>query len=158
MNKLVNKAGYLLGIKDGESFYLEKATWDCDWYWGFGYVESYRGKGTSDRAWRGHQHFDTLFLKPAKFVEGFKASFDETPLSDKEIWKLLELMKSFYIARQYSDMLHTGGAHISSSPVKDTISSEAEYKRINEVVIPAICEQVYKLLSEEEEVNEDEEV
>ena len=52
----------------------------------------------------------------------------------------------------HSDMLHTGGAHISSNPVKDAISSEAEYKRINEVVIPAICEQVYKLLSEEEEV------
>ena len=150
MNKLVNKAGYLLGTKDGETYYLEKASWDCDWYWGFGYVKAYHGKCTSDKAWRGHQHFDTLFLGTGKCVEGFKSFFDETPLTDREIWTLLELMQSFYIARRYSDMLCVHSAHITVNPAKDSIVNDAEYERINKEMIPAICEQVYKLLGEVE--------
>ena len=31
---------YLLGInQENEKVWLEKPSWDCDWYWGFGYVE-----------------------------------------------------------------------------------------------------------------------
>ena len=33
---------YLLGSdKDGVKYWLEEASWDCGWYWGFGYVETY---------------------------------------------------------------------------------------------------------------------
>lgn len=145
------KKHFLLGIKDGYRYYLEEASWDCDWYWGLGYVESYRGKGTSNRSWRGHEHFDTLFIKPCKFVDGFKEFFDEVTLTDKEIWTLLELMQSAYISRKYSDMLHTGGAHITTNPAKETINCEDEYKRINEKVIPQIMNEVYELLSKEVE-------
>lgn len=140
------KYQFLLGVKDGETYWLEKASWDCDWYWGLGYVESYRGHGRSDKSWRGHTHFDSLFLRPAKFVDGFKEFFDDTPLTDKEIWTLLELMQSAYTARRYSDMLHTGGAHITTNPARDIIHDNAEYKRINKKVIPSIMNEVYKLL------------
>lgn len=136
----------LLGIRNGETYWLEKASWDCDWYWGLGYVESYRGHGRSDKSWRGHQHFDSLFLKPAEFVDGYKKFFEETTLTDKEIWTLLELMQSAYIARRYSDMLHTGGAHITGNPAKENIQNMAEYERINKQVIPSIMNEVYKLL------------
>lgn len=156
MEKLVReingKKNYLLGTKDGDTYYLEEAHWECDWYWGLGYVESYIGRGTSDRSWRSHRHFDTLFLEPAKFKEGFRNFFDETvDLTDNEIWKLLELMKSAYLAREYSDMIYRGGAHYTSNPCKETIKDEAEYKRINEVVIPSIMNKVYELLTPEED-------
>ena len=39
----------------GENIYLRKHTFDCGWYWGFGYVGNYRC----------HHHFET-FLKDAK--------------------------------------------------------------------------------------------
>lgn len=149
MNKLVNKAGYLLGTKDGESFYLEKASWDCNWYWGLGYVESYRGKDTSDRSWRSHQHFDTLFLQNRMYADGFRDFFDDTPLSNEEIWKLLELMKSAYIAREYSDMIYRGGAHYTENPCNEIIKNDIEYDRINRVVIPSIMNRVYELLTPE---------
>ena len=35
--RIINKFGkhYLLGInRDGEYVWLEKESWDCDWYWG----------------------------------------------------------------------------------------------------------------------------
>ena len=148
VRKVNGRYQLLLGIRNGESYWLEKAIWDCDWYWGIGYVESYRGKGRSDKSWRGHNHFDSMFLKPAKFVDGYKDFFDEVTLTDDEIWRLLELMQSAYICRRYSDMLHSGGAHITSNPAKEIIQNEAEYERINKEVIPSILEAIYKLLSE----------
>ena len=144
--KVNGKYQFLLGKKDGNTYWLQKASFDCDWYWGIGYVESYRGHGSSDRSWRSHQHFDGLFLKPAKFVEGFKEFFDETPFTDSEIWQILELMQSAYTCRKYSDMLHSGGAHITSNPVTYIIYNKAEYDRINNQVIPSIMNEVYKLL------------
>ncbi len=43
MDHAFNKDVYLLG-KDSEgiSYWLEAPSWDCGWYWGFGYVETYR--------------------------------------------------------------------------------------------------------------------
>lgn len=136
---------FLLGKKDGNYYWLEKASWDCDWYWALGYVESYRGHVRADKSWRGHEHFNGLFLKTANFVDGYKEFFDEQPFTDKEIWTLLELMQSAYTARKYSDMLHTGGAHITSNPAKESIQNMAEYERINKKVIPSIMNEVYKL-------------
>ena len=146
VRKVNGKYQFLLGKKDGELYWLERASWDCDWYWGLGYVESYRGKGRSDRSWSAHQHFDGLFLKSAKFVDGYKEFFEETTLTDKDTWTLLELMQSAYTARKYSDMLHTGGAHITSNPVWYVLHDDAEYERINKKVIPSIMNEVYKLL------------
>ena len=55
-------------------------------------------------------------------------------------------MQSAYTARKYSDMLHTGGAHITSNPVWYVLHDDAEYERINKKVIPSIMNEVYKLL------------
>lgn len=143
---------YLLGKgKDGNNYWLEEGSWDCDWYWGFGYVETY-GKDSS------HQHFNGLFLKKnvADSLDSFQNFFEETPLSDKEIWTLLETMKSFYIAKEYAEMVHRGGSHISNNPVKDLIKNEEEYNRINKVVIPALMEEVYCLLGKERELVKEE--
>ena len=43
--KIVHAFGdayYLLGKdEDGVKWYLRKPTWDCGWYWGFGYLDSF---------------------------------------------------------------------------------------------------------------------
>lgn len=151
MNKEARKVNgkwqFLLGMKDGESYWLEQASFDCDWYWGLGYVESYRGMGSSDKSWRGHQHFNGLFLKgPSDCKTMFDSFFDETPFTDDEIWQILELMQSAYTCRKYSDMLHTGGSHITSKVKVDLIKNDAEYGRLNNAVIPTIMNEVYKIL------------
>ena len=56
-------------------------------------------------------------------------------------------MKSFYIAEEYSEMLYRGGAHYMANPISDIIKNEAEYKRINEKVIPEIMKELYKILA-----------
>lgn len=139
------KDTYLLGRgKDGDYYWLEQGKWDCDWYWGVGYVETYTNKQNPSIAKdiESHQHFDSLFPT----YDAFNEFFEETVLNDKEVWKLLELMKSIYIARRYSDMLHIGGAHYSTNPNKEDIKNDNEYNRINKIVIPKLLESVYSLL------------
>ena len=39
IKKIFNKKNYLLGInKEGHKVCLEERAFDCDWYWGIGYV------------------------------------------------------------------------------------------------------------------------
>lgn len=138
------KKQYLLGRDSVGKVWLEEARWDCGWYWGLGYVKMF-GKHEC------HTHFDSQFFNSGKNgYDRFKEIMTETTLSDKELWQLLELMKSAYLARNYSDMLYIGGAHYTENPCKETIKNEAEYKRINEEVIPAIMNKVYELLTPEE--------
>lgn len=141
---------YLLGTDaNGVKYWLEQAKFDCDWYWGGGYVETYTNNNRPERARdiNSHQHFDGLFFKGnTDGHTAYKAFFTETPFTDSEIWKICELMKSFYIAREYSDMIYRGGAHYTKNPAKETIKNETEYKRINETVIPSIMQELYKIL------------
>ena len=142
---------YLLGRdKDGRNHYLQKAEFDCDWYWGGGYIETYTDNENPELAddIETHTHFDSLFFNnPRKnAMDSFKEYFPETPFTDSEIWDICELMKTFYIAREYSDMLHLGGAHYTINKARKVIKNEAEYKRINETVIPEIMNELHKIL------------
>lgn len=158
---VINKFGhtcYFLGRdKYGKNYFLQNAKFDCGWYWGGGYVETYTNNKNPERAKdiEMHTHFDSLFFNnPRKNAfNGFKEYFPETPFTDSEIWKICELMKAFYIARNYSDMLYTGGAHYTSNPAAEIIKSEIEYKRINETVIPEIMNELYKILGNTEKEN-----
>lgn len=145
--KVNGKYQFLLGKKNGELYWLEQASFDCEWYWGLGYVESYRGRGRGDKSWSGHQHFNGLFFNgPSDCKTMFDRFFEETPFTDNEIWQILELMQSAYTCRRYSDMLHMGGSHITSRVKVDLIKNDAEYGRLNNAVIPTIMNEVYKLM------------
>lgn len=151
------KTYYYIGQdENGQKMYLEKATWDCNWYWGIGYIESFTNNRNPElsRDISMHTHFDCLMEEQAKnrfyHIDAFKTVFPVNPFTDSEIWKIIELMKSAYTARQYSDMLYTGGSHITGNPAKDIIQNETEYKRINDIVIPGIMENLYKIMTETE--------
>lgn len=144
---------YLLGQDyDGINYFLEAASWNCGWYWGGGYVETYTNNRNPicPKDIASHQHFDSMFLNGnANGYDKFVGFFAKTPFTKNEIWKIMELMKSFYVARHYSDMLHTGGAHYTENPAKGKIQSKTEYDRINNKVIPSIMKELYLILGGE---------
>lgn len=144
------KKNYLLGIRkeDNKKAYLIEASWNCDWYWGFGYVETFSRFDICD-----HQHFDNLFLEKNIF-ENFINYFTKTTLNEKEIWKLLEYMKEFYILKEYAEFLQLG-ANISNKPdylkEENTIKeNKKEVERINKNLIPKLLQEIYNLLSKED--------
>lgn len=149
---VLGKDAYLLGEDDyGTKYYIVEFTWDCDWYWSGGYVQTYTNNRNPEKSKdiESHLHFDNLFFERDECgFDKFTRFFKSTPFTSDEIWDICELMKSFYICREYSDMLHRGGANYANNPVANTIKNETEYERINTEVIPAIAKELYKILEE----------
>lgn len=150
---IFGKENYLLGKDaDGTKYFLLQPSWDCEWYWGFGYVRTYTNNANPQRSkyMKSHQHFDGLFFNNSgedclRLYQRFFAP--PYVLSRNDTWKLLELMKSAYIAQKYAEMLFVGGAYLTTNPVADIIKCKEEWERINQEIIPALMGQVAQLLS-----------
>jgi hypothetical protein len=57
---------YLLGTdENGIRYWLEAASWDCGWYWGFGYIETYKNNQTPSKAqdFDSHEHANNFLSK-----------------------------------------------------------------------------------------------
>lgn len=142
---------YLLGKRkeDGKNIYLVAPSWDCNWYWGFGYIRAYTKYDIYD-----HQHFDSLFLKNDIF-DNFKNYFQETVLTNDEIWELLGYMKEFYIMQKYAELLQYGNYVTPKAKnileEKNKEANEKETERINKTILPELFKKIDKLLTESEE-------
>lgn len=136
------KKYYLLGVRkeDNKKVWLEEGSFDCDWYWGIGYVEVFNYNYTDINE---HTHFDSLFLKKDMYGS-FKDCFKDTTLSDKEVWQLLELMKITYQLKNISQIIY-----LNSSIFNEDIYKKM-YDKINNEDIPRLLEEVYKMLRGEE--------
>lgn len=136
---------YLLGADaEGTKYWLEAPSWDCDWYWGFGYVETYTNNDCPSRSRdiNSHQHFDSLFLNDSKVnaFDAFKEFFKETTLNEKEIHLLIDYMSSFYKLKDVAKTLGVGYSNMTETA-----------KEINEKILPAIFKQIDILLSDTDE-------
>ena len=111
-SKAFGKTVWLLGKdKDGISYWLEAPSWDCGWYWGFGYVETYTNNRNPEKSRdiSSHQHFNNMFLNGPKCSRDmFKEFFVETPLSDDEIWELVDYMQTFYTLKSAAELFRHG--------------------------------------------------
>ena len=144
---------YLLGADaEGTKYWLEAPSWDCDWYWGFGYVETYTNNNYPNRSRdiNSHQHFDGLFLNNSTVsaFDAFKAFFKETTLDQKEIHLLIDYMSSFYKLKDVAKTLGVGYSHMTEKAKLSEVQSTETSKEINEKILPAIFKQIDILLSD----------
>jgi hypothetical protein len=128
----------LLGKHDGQNIYLRAPSWDCGWYWGFGYL----GNKSC------HYHLDSL-MKTTDLYRGMKDHFGDSLIiqDSNELWKFCELMKTAYALKETAEVLAKGGSHYTYNPCADIIKNEAESKRINEIVLPAIFDAVWEIFT-----------
>lgn len=146
------KSKIYLGTVNNERIYLSAPSWDCGWYWGFGYLGNMNC----------HYHVDGLtkiknynFEKSVweyEFVnlyDGFKKHFGDSFIvkNDSDIWTLAELFKTWYTLKETAEVLGSGSAHMTTNPCKDIIINKDEVTRINGIVLPQIFEEIYKILS-----------
>lgn len=143
---------YLLGEdSDGIKYWLEAPSWDCGWYWGFGYVETYQNNREPSKARDidSHSHFEGLVFKngkDGKYIYHINDALPETPLTDSEAWELSDLMKRFYTLKESAAIFGRGTAHYTSNTGHDSTNKNME-KYINEVELPAIFKRVIEILS-----------
>ena len=143
---------YLLGIdEDNTKYYLQRGTFDCDWYWSGGYINTFNRTKTDISL---HTHYKAGEVNGNKFSDitgdnsGFNAIFKQTPLTDDEKWTFHELMRTFYIMQEAMELAHRGGANISSyKPLKEQIQNNDIYEYYKKL-IAQLHKELDKLLSE----------
>jgi hypothetical protein len=136
---------YKLGMGgDGTQYYLESPSWDCGWYWGFGYIQGFDGK-ISDRRHVSHEHADKFMSEWFTQFNGSKPRLTETTFTEKEGWELSELFKRFYTLKDSAEMFGHGGCHISGT--SGYLKDETLSKRINEKLIPKVTARIIEILT-----------
>jgi hypothetical protein len=138
MNKTIFNKNIYLGKVDNENIYLSVPSWDCDWYWGFGYL------GNKNC----HYHLNGL-NKNKNFFDAIKEHFGHSFIikNDTDVWLFCELIMTFYHLKETAEVLGRGGSHYTGNPLSELIKNEAEVKRINEIIMPKLFDQIYLLLT-----------
>lgn len=151
--KAFGKTIYLLGIdNEGTKYWLEEPSWDCDWYWGFGYIETYTNNDNPSMARdiTSHSHFKSMFIDGKGCIyDNFKNFFKETTLSDNEIWLLCDYMKSFYTLREMAELMHNGCSWQTEKAKLDLLNDKELENKINKVMMAALFEKIKELFVKE---------
>lgn len=128
-----------MGEHDGEAERLSAPSWNCGWYWGFGYI----GNRNLHHHIKGLTKYENINL-----FDAIKKYYGDTLTikEDTDLWTFCELMETFYALKEAAGVLGRGGSHYTTNPVADVIKSETETRRINETVMPAIFDALEDVL------------
>lgn len=128
--------------------YLRGFQWDCNWYWGGGYLEYMT---QNNRGWRMHTHFDSIFLEKKyttrkdypEYAVWLSLSdiLDNAQYTADEWWRIKDLYKQFYALRTAAETFQYGG-HCTSKGRNPAEINQDMADRINthieQVIIPEI--------------------
>ena len=151
MRTLSNYTKVIIGTVDNEKIYLSPPSWDCGWYWGFGYLGNKNCHYHVDGLTKIEKYNVDKNVFEYEFVnlyDGLKKHFGDSFIvkREKDIWTLAELFKTFYSLKETCEILGRGGSHLTTNPCADLIINKKEVERINNEVLPQIFEEIYKII------------
>lgn len=129
----------LLGSNPLEGkIYLTKPEWQCDWHWSFGWISN---KNL-------HTHLNRL--GSSNIYDNIKEFIPNVKLSDTDLGKFCELAESIYTLKKSAELFHRGSSHIVYNANYKKIMQNKEWcECINYVIIPALIDELYKVLLNE---------
>lgn len=122
-----------------EMLWLEKHSWDCDWYWGFGYI------GNKHL----HTHFDLTFLSDSQHYiasEIFEQNDTAINITDKAWWIIRDLFVQAYALSKAAAVYRYGG-HQTSEEIT-TIIQDKKMSRILNNDLEIVLNTLWNFLSE----------
>lgn len=123
----------------GRAEFLRDFSWDCNWYWGGGYI----GNNSIHHHFKGLADGENVDLHTA-----FNNYFARTQLTDNQVWRLCDLMKQFYAYKEAAECFRLGGHMCSSNERnKEEINNDLA-KTINLHIQDVIIPEVRKLLKD----------
>lgn len=145
----------LLGYRksDKTAIYLSAPSWDCEWYWGFGYLgnknEHYHLSGyANEGGWGQHRNISMYDALVADYDLSPAFGSAEPPFFQRnKLWTFCELMSTAYTLKEMAEVYNRGGSHYAKNPCQELLKNKDEYERINYVLLPAIFDEVAKLLA-----------
>ena len=140
---------YLLGKDEqGVYYWLEQPKWECDWYWGFGYIETYTNNTRPDlaRDIASHQHADRFMSEFFTEWNNSKPILKEATFTTEEGWELSELFAQFYFLREAAENFGRGKAHCANTKI-DLWKKPELVKEINETILPEVMSRILEILT-----------
>lgn len=147
------KTYYLLGKDEcGIKWYMQKATWDCGWYWGFGYLDSFTNNACPEKSKdiAGHTHLSSLMAEfNGNGFDALKNRFKECVLTDDELFEFVDYIKSGYQLKEAAELFGRGHSNYTEKAKADCLVKPDWAKEINEMMIPEINAKLEGMLSPE---------
>lgn len=141
-----NGVYYLLGQDSEETnYYLQAPSWDCEWYWGFGYITTFTNNKCPEKSRdiESHQHADKFYPE----WMGAKNSFITNPtFSVDEGWEMAELFKQFYFLKDAADHFERGKCHVADTKI-ELWKKPWLTKEINEEILPKVMNRIIEILT-----------
>lgn len=138
---------------DGARIYLTKPTWDCGWYWSFGYLGN-RNEHYHLDSYQSKDHF--LKLEDGSFkiltekrnkcmYDCLLEDYDLNPKIKENLWTFCELALTAYSLKEAAEVFNRGGSHMTKNPCCDIIKNHDMVEKINKEMLPAVFEEIEKL-------------
>ena len=99
--------------------YLSKHSWDCGWYWGFGYI----GNNSC------HLHIESLIGGEYDVNKIFNKG---TKIKPSQWWIIRDLFKQAYALKRAAEVYQCGGRQTTQPGITDCIKNEWTAKLLNE--------------------------
>lgn len=116
-----------------ENIYINKPTWDCEWYWSFGYLGNSNNKT--------HYHLDGYAKRRnINIFDALNQDYHLNSVINDKLWLFCELSKTIYQLKESAEMFGRGGMHYTSNPYALDIKNEALVAQINNVLLPKILQ------------------
>lgn len=139
---------------DNTGIYLDKPTFDCEWYWSFGSLgnknccyrlNSYQTKTIFIKDDAGKYHSFTI-KRNLHMRDALLEDYALNPVIEANLWTFCELSLSIYTLKAAADLFHIGGSHTTTNPGKDNLKNNEIYKKLVSELIPAQCQLLWNLI------------
>ena len=129
-----------LGITEEHGrVYITKHSWDCDWYWGFGYV------GNRDCQF----HFKSFLTNgPCRASDLFK----EPTISDSSWWIIRDLFTQAYALKEAASTYRYGGHQYTSKGITDIIQCKEMELRLN-TDLETVLNKVWQFMLDNQQIH-----
>ena len=108
-----------LGIQNGERVYISKHSWDCGWYWGFGYIGNRNC----------HFHFESYLNSSVRLASDI---FENPTFSDKDWWVIRDLFVQAYALQKVAEIYRYGGHQTTLAGITDILRCDEKAEQCNE--------------------------
>ena len=134
---------FRIGVMDSRGVMLRVPSFDCGWYWGFGYL------GNRDC----HFHLDHLDSMDSKLAN--KNLYDQLiglfgdslTIPKDRLWTFCEIVKTIYTLKEAAEVFGRGGSHYTQNPDKNALTVPEYVRHINDELIPMQIRSLWALLS-----------
>ena len=116
----------------GRVIYLSKHSFDCGWYWGFGYI------GNNHL----HTHFSYILERPQLVTD----VFSDTSITEATWWNIQDLFKQAYILKEYAGLCRHNNGYIASSAACKILSLTSEDEKLTNERLELVLDTVWALI------------